>query len=129
MNKNQKENIEILKEFVNTGNTENQNSESIEKRIDEILAVLDLEVEIPENLVEKVMERKNSIQSAGRTGIDFSKYLQIAAVFAAAVLLGVLLGKNADVHTFNKKQSREDRALLELKEKHHLSEDYSFGKL
>jgi hypothetical protein len=126
MNNNQKE---------NTGNSEKNvkqttfNDAVLETTIDQILAVLDTEVEVPEGLVDKVIKEKNSIKLSAGNRFDFSKYLQIAAVLIAAVLLGVLLGKNADVNSFQKKQSQQNKALLELKDKHHLSENYSFGRL
>ncbi|QGY45551.1 hypothetical protein GM418_18295 [Maribellus comscasis] len=126
MNNNQKE---------NTGNSEKNVKQTtfknavLETTIDQILAVLDTEVEVPEGLVDKVIKEKNSIKLSAGNRFDFSKYLQIAAVLIAAVLLGVLLGKNADVNSFQKKQSQQNKALLELKDKHHLSENYSFGRL
>lgn len=97
--------------------------------VDQILEILDVEVEIPDGLVDKVMEKKDSIQVSRPNRFDFSKYLQIAAVLVAAVMLGVLLGKNADVDSFNKKESRQNKALIQLKEEYHLSESHSFGRL
>lgn len=97
--------------------------------VDQILEILDVEVEIPDGLVDKVMEKKDSIQVSRPNRFDFSKYLQIAAVLIAAVMLGVLLGKNADVDSFNKKESRQNKALIQLKEEYHLSESHSFGRL
>ena len=60
-------------------------------KVDQILEVLDVEVEIPDGLVNNVMEKKDSIQVSRPNRFDFSKYLQIAAVLIAAVMLGVLL--------------------------------------
>lgn len=93
-----------------------------------ILAVLDMDVEVPDGLIEKVMQKMGSVKIDTPSGFDFFKYLQIAAVLVGGIFLGILLGKNADINSFNKKQSREDHALLELREKHHLSEDYTFGR-
>ena len=98
-------------------------------KVHQILEVLDVEVEIPDGLVDRVMEKKGSIQVSRPNRFDFSKYLQIAAVLIAAVMLGVLLGKNADVDSFNKKESRQNKALIQLKEEYHLSESHSFGRL
>lgn len=94
-----------------------------------VLAVLDLEVDVPDGLTEKVIQNWESVKIDTPSGFDFIKYLQLAAVLVGAMFFGVLLGKNADVHSFNKKHSREDHALMELRDKHHLSEDYTFGKL
>ena len=67
-----------------------------------------------------------SWSTASPNGVE---YIQIAAVLAAGIFLGVLLGKHADINSFNSKQSRENHALIELREKMHLSDDYSFGRL
>jgi predicted small integral membrane protein len=101
----------------------------LEIQVEEILAVLDLDTEIPDNLIESVMQKKEAVKIAASSGFDLSKYLQIAAVLVGGMFIGILLGKNADVNSFNKKQSRDNHALMELREKHHLSEDYTFGRL
>ncbi|MCG6186763.1 hypothetical protein [Maribellus maritimus] len=126
MNNNQKENTSNFEK-----NEKKATSDGVvcEVTIDQIIAVLDVEVEIPEGLVDKVIKEKKSIKLSTGNRFDFSKYLQIAAVLIAAMLLGVLLGKNADVNSFHKKQSQQNKALLELKDKHHLSENHSFGRL
>ena len=97
-------------------------------QVDEIMAVLDLDVEIQDGIIEKVMQKKETVKIDKPSGFDFSKLLQIAAVLVGGIFLGILLGKNADINSFHKKQSREKQALIQLREKHHLSEDYTFGR-
>lgn len=126
MNNKQKGNISNSDQNAKKDASENT---ILATKVDQILEVLDVEVEIPDGLVDKVMEKKDSIQVSKPNRFDFSKYLQIAAVLIAAVMLGVLLGKNADVDSFNKKESRQNKALIQLKEEYHLSESHSFGRL
>lgn len=126
MNNKQKGNISDSDQNAKKDASENT---ILATKVDQILEVLDVEVQIPDGLVDKVMEKKDSIQVSKPNRFDFSKYLQIAAVLIAAVMLGVLLGKNADVDSFNKKESRQNKALIQLKEEYHLSESHSFGRL
>ena len=97
--------------------------------VEEIMAVMEMEVELPDGIVEKVMQKKERVKIDKTSGFDFFKYLQIAAVLAAGMFLGVLLGSNADINSFNKEKSDKDRAVMELCEKYHITDDYSFGRL
>ncbi|MBN1822264.1 MAG: hypothetical protein JW833_16200 [Prolixibacteraceae bacterium] len=97
--------------------------------VEKILAVIDIDADLPDGLIEKVMQRKESVKIDKPSGFDALKYLQIAAVLAAGIFIGILLGKNADVNTFRQKKSREDKALIELRNEHYLSDDYTFGRL
>ena len=97
--------------------------------VEKVLAVIDIDVELPDGLIEKVMQKKETVKIDKSFGFDFSKYLQIAAVLVAGIFLGVLLGSNADINSFNKEQSDKDRAVKELSERYHMADDYSFGRL
>ncbi len=124
MNNNQKENNYLINK------TESRSTQAnLEMQADKILASLDIDVEIPDGLVEKVIKKKDSVFVKKPIKYDFSKYLQIAVVFAAAICIGIVMGKNADINSFNKKQNKEKQALIELKEKLHLSDLSSFGRL
>ncbi len=118
-----------MKKIDKNGQLPEPNNSDTELQAERILTVLDWDVDVPDGLTEKVMTKKKAEKSSHRSAFSLSNYLQIAAVFAAAVLLGVLLGKNANLSSFNQKQSIEEKALLELKTKHHLTEDYSFRRL
>jgi hypothetical protein len=126
MDNNQKGNTNFLE---GTGKKTRPEFSEIDIRIEEILAVLDIDAEIPDGLIENVMQKKEAVKIDTSSGFDLSKYLQIAAVLVGGIFIGILLGKNADINSFNKKQSRDNHALMELREKHHLSEDYTFGRL
>jgi hypothetical protein len=55
---------------------------------------------------------------------DPDKYLQLAAVVVAGILIGVLLGKNADSTLFLTKV-KKDKALSEFIEYNHFRDDNS----
>ncbi len=101
----------------------------IDRLTDEILSVLDMQVSVPDGLVDEVIQEKNKLTLIPSSKIDFSKYLQIAVVLVAAIFIGVLMGKNANTMFTQKKQNPDKKALIELRDKHHLSDYNSFGKL
>ncbi|WP_297089614.1 hypothetical protein [uncultured Draconibacterium sp.] len=94
---------------------------------DKLLEVLDFMAPAPGELVEKVMQKKDRITHVYDRSIDYSKYFQISVVFVAAILIGVLMGKNANKVFAQKKQNTNKKALIELRDIHHLSETNSFG--
>uniref|UniRef100_UPI003216503E hypothetical protein n=1 Tax=uncultured Draconibacterium sp. TaxID=1573823 RepID=UPI003216503E len=124
MNINQENNSASQKKF------ESKSDQiTVEILADKVLSTLDIMHTVPDNLIDKVVARKESVEIESYTKFDLSKYLQIAAVFAAAVCIGIIMGKNADVHSFNKKQNQKEQALIELRERHHLSDLNTFGRL
>ncbi len=125
---NQKENSHFSKRIDKKTQSENTDMDKLDLRVEEILAILDIDTEVPDSLIETVIKKKESVRIEKPIKFDFSKYLQIAAVFAAAVLIGVLMGKNASIDSFNLKQNREKQTLIELREKYHLSEESSFNR-
>jgi hypothetical protein len=90
-------------------------------KISETMAILDEEVEIPSGLTERMMSRIKGmpVQQVRKT-IDLNKYLQMAAVVAAGIFLGVLLGTRANPEIFLSKKDKKERALIEYRESHHL---------
>ncbi len=124
MNNNQIKNSELQKKF---GIESDQNT--FDLLADKLLASLDIDAVVPVGLVDKVIDKKEFVSVERRSPFDFSKYLQIAAVFAAAICVGIVMGKHADLGSFNKKQIRKEQALIELRERHHLSDVNSFGRL
>lgn len=100
---------------------------NFERKAEKTLEILDLQVDVPDNLIEETIKKGNSETIKNHVTFDFSKYIQIAAVFAAAIFIGVIMGKNAVSGSVNSKHNKEKRALMELREKHHLLEKNSFG--
>ncbi len=123
---NQKGNSHFSKRLDKNTQPKNSDMDNLDFRVEEILAILDINTEVPDDLIETVIKEKESVHIEKPIKFDFSKYLQIAAVFAAAVLIGVLMGKNADINSFNLKQNREKQTLIELRERYHLSDKSSF---
>lgn len=97
--------------------------------VSRVMALLDEPVEIPSGLTEKTLQKKNTITIPALPVFDIQKYLQIAAVLAAAVFLGVLLGKNANSELLVSKKQKKDKALIEYRESLLLKNDNSFYKL
>lgn len=109
--------------------SDNLSEKNISIQVEEILAVLDVDSVIPDGLVDRVINRKESFPDKNHFTFDFSKYLQIAVVFAAAISIGILMGKNADIASFHKNQDKKEKALIELRERYHLTNNDSFGRL
>lgn len=99
------------------------------ENIERVMALLDDPIEVPSGLTEKILQKKNNIKSVPHFIFDIQKYLQIAAVLAAAVFLGVLLGQNANSNLFVSKKQKKDKALIEFRESLLLKNDNSFYKL
>ncbi|MBL7967819.1 MAG: hypothetical protein JNK09_12535 [Prolixibacteraceae bacterium] len=99
------------------------------ENMDRVMALLDEQVEVPLGLTEKTLQQKNAIKPQLQSVFDIQKYLQIAAVLAAAVFLGVLLGKNANCDLLVSKKQKKDKALIEYRESLLMKNDNSFYKL
>lgn len=98
-------------------------------QINDVMAMLDEEIEVPAGLVEKTLQKKTAVKFPVKPGIDFSKYLQIAAVLAAGVFLGAFLGRNANSDFLASKKHKKDKALIEFRESYLLDNQNSFYKL
>jgi len=123
MNSKKKENSNLKFE------SESQDQQNrIDQLTEEILSVLDMQVSVPDGLVDEVIQKKNKLSVNPSSQIDFSKYLQIAVVLVAAIFIGVFMGKNANTLFTQKRQDPEKKALIELRDRHHLSDYNSFGK-
>lgn len=90
--------------------------------ISRTMDLLDEKVVIPSGLTRKVMNKVNSISVPVVKSFDPDKYLQLAAVVVAGILLGVLLGKNADSTLF---QTRKDKELSKYIEYSHFNDENS----
>lgn len=95
------------------------------KQIKCYMAVFDEPIEVPDGLVEKTLRRKNELGFPAKSEIDYTKYLQIAAVLTAGIFLGIFLGRNADSELFLSKKEKKDRMLMEYRESHHLNNESS----
>lgn len=94
--------------------------------INETMNLLDEEIEIPIGLTEKVLKQKNKLGSVtAHFRIDLSKYLQLAAVVAVGIFLGVALGTRANPEIFLSKKMKKDKALIDYRESHHFADQSS----
>jgi len=123
MNSKQKENSNLKLESESLFN-----NSDIDAQIDDILSILDMQVHVPDGLVEKVIRRKNGLKKHPASKIDFTKYLQIAVVLAAAILIGIVMGRNASSSLLLSKKNQQKRALIELRNQYHISDFNAFGE-
>lgn len=97
--------------------------------VEQVMSILDEPIDFPEGIVEKTLRNKTEIKFPSKPGFDYSKYIQIAAVLAIGIFLGIFLGSNADLDFFASKKHKKDKALLEFKESHLLDDRNSFYRL
>ncbi|MDX9882193.1 MAG: hypothetical protein RBS73_09010 [Prolixibacteraceae bacterium] len=77
------------------------------KQIDQCMSLLDEKVQVPEDLAAKILRRVRDVKFPAPPATDYSKYLQLAAVVAAGIFLGVVLGRNADGDFFLSKKGKK----------------------
>jgi len=103
-------------------------SERLEN-IERAMSILDEPFDVPAYLAEKTIQKKTTLVFPKKPGFDYSKYLQIAAVLAIGIFLGIFLGRNADIGFLASKKHKKDKALIEFKESYLLDDRNSFYKL
>jgi len=92
--------------------------------IRQTMDLLDEKIEVPAGLTPKVMQQIKSVPWPMTRRFDPGKYLQLAAVIVAGILLGVLLGKNADSGTLLTK-GKKDKTLNKFIEYGHFNDNNS----
>ena len=88
--------------------------------IDQTMEVLDEKIKVPEGLTRKVMWQVNNLSPSVVKRVDLNKYLQLAAVIIAGMLIGLLLGKNADS---GRLMVKKDKSLGQFIEYEHFYDD------
>ncbi len=101
-------------------------SVEINQLVKEAMSILDEEIPISEDLTERILAKKPVIPPSKVFRINFSDYAQIAAVLAIGVVLGVVLGKNADTNILLSKDSKKKKILIEYRNSHYLTVDRTF---
>lgn len=99
------------------------NCRNLDEMVDATMNILDEDIQVPENLTDKIMSNRPQIKQPRVKKLNFAVYAQIAAVIAAGVFLGVVLGKNANTSLLSSKESKKHQLLIEYKISHHLSVD------
>ena len=97
---------------------------TIQNNVDSIMDLLDRPVEIPTDLNQKIRITKKDIITGKKRAWDFVGALQFTTVIIAGVLLGVVLGKNANIKMLITKNEKKTESLIEYKEKHHLNTEH-----
>lgn len=100
------------------------NYRNLNELVDNTMNILDEDFQVPENLTDKIMSNRPQLKQQARVRkLNFAVYAQIAAVLAAGVFLGVVLGKNANTKLLSSKEAKKHQSLIEYKISHHLSVD------
>lgn len=99
------------------------NNRNLNEMVDATMNILDEDFQVPENLTDKIMSNRPQIKQPRVRKLNFAVYAQIAAVIAAGVFLGVVLGKNANTNLLSSKEAKKHQSLIEYKISHHLSVD------
>lgn len=101
---------------------------TMEKMIEQQMNLLDRAVEVPDDLLAKTVELKSRVSIPRFPDVDYNKYLQLAAVVAVGIFLGIVLGRNANTELLASKKSKKDRALMEYRQSHQLNNETSIYK-
>lgn len=83
--------------------------------IDSGMQILDEEVQVPENLTEKILGVIPKRIPVKTQKISFGIYAQIAAVLAIGIFLGVVLGKNANTELLLSKKDKKKEMLVKYR--------------
>jgi len=98
----------------------------INSKVNETMSLLDSEIEVPEEIAPNVLSKINKTPQTSKVAkLSFSSYLQISLVIVTGILLGFILGKNADTSVFQSNKTRLRHSLIEFREAHHLNIDES----
>jgi len=90
-------------------------------RFEQAWSLLDENVEIPDKLAGKIIERKKEIRKSRIRTFDFTMITQIAAVLVAGIFLGIQLGKHSDTRLLTTKESRKQQSLIDFKNDHYFT--------
>lgn len=94
---------------------------SINARFESAWSGLDLSVEVPAGLAERILEAKRQIKPSKIRRIDFSLITQVAAVLVAGIFLGITLGKHSNPNLLMSKESRKHQSLVEFRNDHYFN--------
>ena len=98
----------------------------LNEMVESTMSILNEEFHIPKNLTDKIMAKRPQIQQPKIRKFNYAVYAQIAAVIAAGVFMGVMLGKNADTGLLLSKETKKQRSLIEYRDSHHLNIDHTY---
>lgn len=94
---------------------------NLDYKINSTFSILDIKAQIPGNLAEKIISKKNHQFYRFSKRFDLSIITQIAAVIIAGVFLGIVLGKNSNSNILMGKDAKKHQSLIEYRESHHLN--------
>lgn len=104
---------------------------ALNQRVNDTMSVLDNTIKVSEGMVEAILAKKRKIEAHKTKRWKLSNFAQIAAVLLMGVVMGVMLGRNANTSFLLSAESKKSKSLIEFYEMHHLIFDNStsFNKL
>ena len=96
---------------------------TIKSHVDDAMALLDIETEIPEGLADSILRKKKALTPYAVHKFNLVSYLQVSLVVISGILLGIILGKNASISALHSEQNQFHKSLIELREIYHLNVD------
>ena len=96
--------------------------------LDDAFSILELSADVPENMAEKIIRKKNDLPKITSLKRDLSMILQIACVVIAGIFLGIVLGKNSNTQLIMGKSSERTKSLIEYRDSHHFTVNPNFFK-
>lgn len=94
---------------------------TIKSSVDDVMSLLDTEVKIPEGLADSIMKKKKSLAPHKVHKFNLTSYLQVSLIIVSGILLGIILGKNANTSLIHSDQNQFHKSLIELREIYHLN--------
>ncbi|MFZ5940374.1 MAG: hypothetical protein ACOYXB_07350 [Bacteroidota bacterium] len=93
----------------------------LNSRFETAWSELDLSLEVPAGLAERIMAARREMTPSKIRRIDFSLITQVAAVLVAGIFLGITLGKHSNPNLLMSKESRKHQSLVEFRNDHYFN--------
>lgn len=99
----------------------------LNQKVNDTMSILDKTIEVPEGMVEAILMKKREIEAHKIKRWKLSSLAQVAAVLLTGVIIGVILGRNANTNLLLSSESKKSKSLVEFYEMHHLKVDNSIS--
>lgn len=83
---------------------EEKHTDELYQKVDDTMALLDLDATAPSNLAAKIMARKGELDLPKVRRLNITSYIQIAAAALFGIFIGHQFGKLANTHVPKAKQ-------------------------
>jgi hypothetical protein len=100
----------------------------LSKQVQEAMELLDQEIPAFSDLTGMILEKRREQAIIPKKPSYLSHIAQLAAVITIGIMIGIVLGKNANPDCFRKDKRFKDNSLQEYLESHHLKGKEEFGR-